>query len=287
MKAIYVICLILLLPLKGAADDLLKYETLTTNSGKTYSKVTVQKATPSYIKILHEGGITTLQFKDLPDPIQKAFEYDPAKAEAYEKQMQAEKTPVDSAPVNRASEGLKRELAIAAAIVNSVERLTAYDNIAAHYGLVKKTSLKKVSAGKWNIRTDTSVIDDSKTVVCSLEADNAVKVGYKTIKPILFIRYKEGELNAYINYGNFLGSGNIDVTLRFGKKPATKATWSTSTDHKAAFVSGSITTFIQRLERVDSLVVRLTPYSESPITVSLSPQGMAGIKKAIRDAAKR
>ncbi len=176
------------------------------------------------------------------------------------------------------------EIAKAAAIENSVQRLAAYDAIAEKHSLAPGSKVKKETGGKWSISTDVSPIDDSKTVICLLDADESVRVGYDTIKPTMIVRYKEGQLQAYIVYNTFLGSDSIAVTLRFGKGSAENATWSISTDHKATFIRGDIAQFINKLERVDSLIVRLTPYSESPVTVSFSPEGVDKVKDAIRKA---
>jgi type VI secretion system protein VasI len=184
----------------------------------------------------------------------------------------------------RAQAVIENEIATAAAIENSVQRLVAYDAIAQAHGLAPHSEIKKETEGNWRISTDVSPIDDSKTVVCILDADASVQVGYNTIKPSLIVRYKEGGLNAYVNYGTFLGSDNIPVTLRFGKGNAESTTWSISTDNKAAFISGNVAQFVNRLESVDSLIVRLTPYSENPVTISFSPNGIDKVKEAIRNA---
>jgi type VI secretion system protein VasI len=179
---------------------------------------------------------------------------------------------------------IETEIAKAAAIENSVQRLAAYDAIAEKYDLAPGTKVEKETEGRWSISTDVSPIDDSKTVICRLDADASVRVGYDTIKPTMIVRYKEGELEAYIVYDTFLGTDSIPVTLRFGKGNAENATWSISTDHKATFIRGDIAQFINKMERVDSLVVRLTPYGESPVTISFSPKGVDKVKDAIRKA---
>lgn len=184
----------------------------------------------------------------------------------------------------KAHASIENDIAKASAIENSVQRLAAYDAIAEKHDLAPGSKVEKETEGKWGISTDVSPIDDSKTVICRLEADESVRVGYDTIKPTMIVRYKESELEAYIVYDTFLGSDSIPVTLRFGKGNAESATWTISTDHKATFIRGDIAQFINRLERVDSLVVRLTPYGESPVTVSFSPKGVDKVKDAIRKA---
>jgi len=115
--------------------------------------------------------------------------------------------------VVHAQDSLRTELAAAAAVSNSVERLAAYDAIAEKYQLAPGTKATGKTSGKWRIRVDTSPLDDSQTVVGSLSADNEIKVGYRTDTPTLIVRYKEGELEAYISYDAFLGSDGTEVTL--------------------------------------------------------------------------
>jgi type VI secretion system protein VasI len=181
---------------------------------------------------------------------------------------------------------LEKEIAIASAIENSVQRLAAYDAIAKKHELAPNSEVNTEIEGNWEITTSISPIDDSKTVICYLEAEESVKVGYDTIKPILIVRYKEGELTSFINYSVFLGSDSIPVTLRMGKGNPENATWGISTNHKSAFVSGDIGKFVNRLENVNSFIVRLTPYGESPVTVSFNPVGVGKIKEAIIKATK-
>jgi type VI secretion system protein VasI len=176
---------------------------------------------------------------------------------------------------------IEDEISRAAKIKNAVQRLAAYDAIAEKYALATVPKVENTDCN-WEISREISQIDDSTTVFCLLNADESVRVGYDTIKPTLAVRYKESELEAYINYGTFLGSDSIPVTLRYGEGRAEDALWDISTDRKAVFISGNIAQFINRLERVDSFVVRLTPYGESTVTISFSPQGVDKVKNAIR-----
>lgn len=134
---------------------------------------------------------------------------------------------------------------------------------------------------------DISPIDDSQTVIGSLEADTPVKVRFGMDKPVLIVRYKEGDLSAYIVYDTFLGSDDIDVTLRFGKENPINQKWSISTDHKAMFTPGDVNDFLKKLGAVDSLVVRVTPYSESSVTVLFSPTGIQTVTEAIAKASEK
>lgn len=179
---------------------------------------------------------------------------------------------------------IEDDVAKAAAIENSVERLAAYDLVAAKYRLAPQSNKETKKAGKWVVTTTTSPIDDSKTVICNLQADATVNVGRKTIHPTLTIRFMENELSAYINYGIFLGSDTLAVTHRIDRNQAETTNWGVSTNREAAFYGGNIGDFISQIEKAETLIVRLTPYGESPVTVTFTPSGFEKGREAIRNA---
>jgi type VI secretion system protein VasI len=171
---------------------------------------------------------------------------------------------------------LKTEIAKCAAIENSVERLAAYDTLAKSLGVAEPATSSKEGAGKWRLRTDVSPIDDSKSYILSLDANEELKVGFKSVTPTLIVRYKEGDLELFINYGNlFIGTNTTQVTTRIDKAEAANAEWAISTDHKAIFAPpktyNSLTTPMMKGAR--TLVVRLTPYGESPVVTSFDVSG--------------
>lgn len=179
------------------------------------------------------------------------------------------KTPVD----------FKKEMAKCATIENSVERLAAYDALAEKLGVAGPKSTVVTGMGKWKLQTDVSPIDDSKSYFLILESEDEVPGMFGTsYKPSLYIRFKEGDLESYISYNIYIGSSEVDVTTRFDKNEAETESWGLSTDGKAVFAIDS-ESFIQSIVEAKTLVVRLTPYGESPKTVSFD---LRGIDKAIK-----
>ena len=120
-----------------------------------------------------------------------------------------------------------------------------------------------ITTGGCRISRDKSAIDDSPVVVIS--CDSKEKYRYHD-EARLVVRYKEGEKSVYINFGEYLGNDSIDVTVRFDSMTAETTKWSLSTDNKAAFFKGDISRFVNSLSYSNQLVVRATPYSESPRT---------------------
>jgi type VI secretion system protein VasI len=178
------------------------------------------------------------------------------------------------------------EMAHAAAIENSVERLAAYDALATKHKLTKESTSVSASAGNWQLREDVSPIDDTRSVSGYLEADAPQKIGYRTITPTLIVRYKEKKLSAFINYGAFMGSDTVEVTIRYGKEEPMTQEWDDSTDHKAIFAPGDGAYLVRKIKEVPSFVVRVTPYGESPVTASFSTAGIEALMAKINEAVR-
>ena len=60
---------------------------ITTRKGVTYKQATVAKVEPDGIRITHAEGAAKIPFEDLPDVLQRQYNYDPAKVAAYHKQI--------------------------------------------------------------------------------------------------------------------------------------------------------------------------------------------------------
>ncbi len=140
----------------------------------------------------------------------------------------------------------------------------------------------QVSAvGIWKIDTTISPIDDSQTVIGTLVADNSIKAGFGEHTPTMVLRYKEGKTEGYVNFGVFLGTDDIQATVRYGKEAAQEQKWSLSTDNTALFFDGDMNEVMAHLSKVDSFLIRVTPYDESPVTVSFTTVGVNKVIDAI------
>jgi len=174
------------------------------------------------------------------------------------------------------AQDLKTEIAKCASIENSVERLTAYDALAKDLGVAEPAILKTEDHGKWALRTSVSPIDDSKIYIFSLTANEFLSVGHKSITPILTARYNDGNLEIFISYNDlFIGTDSTQVTSRFDKEEALTIAWAISTDHETVFMPLTNFSKLQgpMMKGAKTLVVRLTPYGESPVTSSFDIAG--------------
>lgn len=127
----------------------------------------------------------------------------------------------------------------------------------------------------WQLRTDTSPIDDSKSYFLSRDAEDPIGSGFMSSTPSIMIRYKEGDLEVYITFGTYLGSDSTMVTTRLGSSPATQREWGLSTDGKAIFCPTDNAQFVRQLLANDRLVIRLTPFGESPVTSTFDLTGLS------------
>ncbi len=172
------------------------------------------------------------------------------------------------------AQDIQGEIARCAEIRNEVERLAAYDTLAERLGVASPTTSVTDGSGKWRLRTDTSPMDDSKSFYLSLDAEAPVGTGFREGTPMMIIRFREGDFECYITYPLFLGSDSTDVTVRIGRQQPVTRKWSISTDRKAIFAPGDARQFVRSLMNAESLVVRLTPYGESPATTSFDIHGL-------------
>lgn len=169
---------------------------------------------------------------------------------------------------------LKKEIAVCAAIENSIERLAAYDSLASRIGVAQPITDSRKTAGRWILSTDISPIDDTKTFTLLLAANEDEKGS-----PCIIIRLKEGKFELFINYSEYLGLDETRVTTRIDKNPPEDRLWSISTDRKAIFFPGDDLKFVESLLPAKNLVVRLIPYGESPVTTSFD---LTGLPEAIK-----
>ncbi|NOQ93772.1 MAG: hypothetical protein GQ547_03955 [Methylophaga sp.] len=144
----------------------------------------------------------------------------------------------------------------------------------------KRTSDK----GKWQVREDASLIDDSENVYLSITANELVRSGYNRVRPVLYIRCAENITNVYIMWNLYLGLETTRMLTRFDKQMAITKNWSISSDTKAVFVRGSKINFAKELMSHDKLLAKITPYNEAPVIATFDIAGLWESIKPLRQA---
>jgi type VI secretion system protein VasI len=169
-------------------------------------------------------------------------------------------------------------------IDDDLSRLACFDALHARVQGAPSVSPPVKGVGLWEVSTGRSIIDDSTSVTALLTASQPVGTGYKKSSPTVVARCKEGDLDFYIVWGMFIGSSEHQVTMRLDADDARIDTWSVSTDHKATFYSGKVTVLFEALTKTKKLVVRTTPFGESPVMTSFDISGFANVRPAILKA---
>lgn len=130
----------------------------------------------------------------------------------------------------------------------------------------------------WEMSSSKSEIDDTigYTIICDAEAPVSKRNLIKGI-PHFVIRYKEGRTTAHISYPFFLSNQKMPVTIRFDSDEAITDDWDISTSNDAVFMPYPIADLLQMIEDSKKMVVRLTPFGESPVTSTFKISGFRSI----------
>lgn len=178
---------------------------------------------------------------------------------------------------------LETEFAICANKSEMADRLICYDTLASKRDLLNKTESSNSDTGNWVVDVETSPIDDSKTVFMSNLATDSSRVGYRDVRPSVHLRCQEGQLDFYISWNVFIGTDSALVTMRFGKNDAYDESWSISTNNKATFARHPDIK-LRFLEKADTFLARVTPYSENPILAEFDIEGLSEAAKPLKQA---
>lgn len=128
--------------------------------------------------------------------------------------------------------------------------------------------------GKWIVAESVDEIYGTKIVSIYTKASKSFYPDWKGDISLNF-REKNGQFEAWISYpGTYLHNERIDVVYRIDDAPPMQLTCGVSTDYQAAWINNGWG-FAKQLAGRKTLVVRVQPYSESPITCTFDLDGMA------------
>lgn len=170
-----------------------------------------------------------------------------------------------------------------ASISSDAQRLACYDM---EYKPAPTISI----SSKWSVSENLSPMDDSKTVTLHLESSEPIQNRYRGVSAAdLYIRCQEKTTALYFVYAdNFLSSiqGYGQVTYRVDDKPSAKKNMTESTDNKALglWSGGASIPFVKSMFGGENLVVRITPFNESPVTAQFQISGLEDAIKPLRAA---
>ncbi len=162
-------------------------------------------------------------------------------------------------------------------------RLACYDRLAEGSGLLNEKGEAKAEVENWEVVTETSPVDDSKSVFLINYAQEPVIAGYEEVRPALHLRCLEGEPSAYISWGTFIGTDSVKLTTRYDSYDAQEETWDISTDNTATFSSKPVLV-ISYLGHADRFLARVTPYGENPVIATFDVSGLSDVVEPLKKA---
>ncbi|WP_457650856.1 type VI secretion system-associated protein TagO [Profundibacter sp.] len=172
-------------------------------------------------------------------------------------------------------------------IDNDLDRLACYDKAS---GRTPITETVTPNDGKWNVRIERSEFKDTKDVYLSLDSNEPVQCRFGSAETVtLLLRCSENTTSIFFSTpchvtSGYGGYGNVEY--RVDDKPAGKRGFQESTDNRALGLwrGGSSIPFIKKLFGGKELLIRFTPYGESPKTASFAIVGIDDAIKPLREA---
>jgi len=171
-------------------------------------------------------------------------------------------------------------------IDNDLDRLACYDRVS---GRMPKSS-ETMSNAAWQIRTKKSEFKDTTDVYMTVESDEPVSCGFRGEQRILlFVRCQENTTSVILATHCHLTSGHGGygrVEYRIDDKKAASRTFEESTNNRSLglWSGGSAIPFTKKMFDSNRLIVRFTPFNESPVTASFKIAGLADAITPLREA---
>lgn len=171
-----------------------------------------------------------------------------------------------------------------------LDRLACYDQAA---GRTPKTLTvaPKGADFPWETKLATSKLTDSQTVYLSVKSEEEVGCRFRPAsKIIVMIRCMEKATSIFFATGCHMASSEYNdyghVTYRLDTQKAGVAKMAASTDNRALghWSGGGAIPLIKQIMGRSRLVVRMTPYGESPFTATFNVAGLDEAIKPLRKA---
>lgn len=191
----------------------------------------------------------------------------------------------DAPPPDAKHDALVAEIGACASIEDGLSRLDAYDALAKKYGVGRKPV---EGMGKWTVKVSVNPLDDSQTVLASLEADSESSIRLKGgLMPQLVVRCKRGDLEAYAITGTMAEKDGKDnkstVTLRYDKQTAFDVRMDQSTEGDALFWPDAAASAKMMLE-AERLLVVFSPANAPAALMQFDLRGFAAVHKQLAEA---
>jgi type VI secretion system protein VasI len=136
--------------------------------------------------------------------------------------------------------------------------------------------------GNWQVSDEVNPLDDTRTVIVGLEADEKVKGWLGSSRPILMLQCKSGETSVGVKLGTQASVesahiGKHTVQIRLDKDEATDALAIESTDSDVLLIPDG-QAFAESMIGREVLTFGFTPFEAGPQVTTFT---LAGLDKAI------
>ncbi len=181
------------------------------------------------------------------------------------------------------------DLGACVSIKSDGERLSCYDAIAK--GAAPPAADPAKAGSAWEVEITKSPIDDSTNVFLTTVSEESFpgRFGGARQEAFLMVRCMEKATASYVIWGDtFIGVDSTMMQHRIDDEKAKTETVSISTDHKATghWSGGRAIPFIKTMFGKKKMLVRVTPHSESPVTVTFDISGLEQVIKPLRQSCK-
>ena len=141
--------------------------------------------------------------------------------------------------------------------------------------------------GKWQVTQGRSHKDGSPTLAATLASDAPLHTDARDSIPTLVCRFKDKEIDAYIAFGNFVGSDSVKLLIIRGDQDPEEESWVVSEDGTIAFGPDDAISFMHSLAAVDKVTFRINRPNRDPIVVTFTPKGITAVIDAILKTAAK
>lgn len=149
------------------------------------------------------------------------------------------------------------------------------------------------ATGNWEVKSDVSALDDSKSVFVSLSSENQIPTVYTLSSgpAILLLRCQEGTTSVLFGFmdhfmADIQGYGRIDFRIDAAKGSRLSAEADTSNKFLGLWSGKRAIPFIKSLFGAKKLLIRATPFNEAPLEVTFNvtntEPAVAELRKACR-----
>lgn len=138
----------------------------------------------------------------------------------------------------------------------------------------------------WTMDFSREAMSDNPKISMKVQSLEPYELYGKSVRANLYIRCQDNTTDLYITYdGIYLHSNRLKVEYRLDQEKSVKTTWDVSTDYQGTFARNAIPVIKSMFDK-DRMLVRVTPYSKSPMTSKFNISGLRESIEPLRKACK-